>query len=268
VKRLLAMSLTGTLMACIEATPFGMDVERTNLNSENLSLLREATLTEPPKFAVLGDSHDDYDGLADTVRLVTRRKDLGFVTHLGDFASRGLLQEFEWTDRALSESSLPVFVVLGNHDCLSSGRDIYRTMYGPFDFTFQWAGHRFVFFNSNTLEFGVEVPRRGWLEQQLTQLEPGERAVLITHQGPVRSESAGLNRLDEFYRRLIETYDVALFVHGHTHDFRLYAVGSTPRLQSSPVVDEHAYAIVTLSPNVAVERCRNTTCVAVNPEPE
>jgi predicted phosphodiesterase len=268
VIRLLALISLGTLVACLEATPFGTDGDRHDLNLQNLSRLQAAGVAAPPKFAALSDSHHDYDGLADVAQRLGARTDLGLLVHAGDFSNQGLLQEYEWAERALSRGSLPTFVALGNHDSLSSGPDVYRAMYGPFELSFHWAGHRFVFFNSNALEFGVDVPDRTWLERTLGQLEPGQRAVIVTHHAPVGGEQWRSQDLESFYRGLLRDYDVALWVHGHTHGFRLYTVESTPVLESALVDGDHSYAIVTLTSNPSFERCRKSACVPVTPEPE
>jgi predicted phosphodiesterase len=50
-------------------------------------------------FAVIADSHSYYDELRDAIKIISMKKDVCFVLHLGDFADCGLL--FEYVSRRL-----------------------------------------------------------------------------------------------------------------------------------------------------------------------
>jgi 3',5'-cyclic-AMP phosphodiesterase len=254
------------LCACWQPTPFGTGPQDQQLNAEGVAQLAERASARP-RFVAIGDSHSAYDELADTMRDVAGRPDIDFVAHLGDLSDVGLQQELAWTERALAESHKPTLVALGNHDALSSGRDVYREMYGPPDFSFVWAGVKWIFLNSNTLEFGRSVPSFPWLREQLAGREPGQPTVVLTHRPPAESEDP-TERMEDAYRELFAEYPITLFVHGHLQDFHYYTLGTTPVLQCSSFNRTGAYAIVTLGPELGIERCRRGECAEILPQTE
>lgn len=252
--------LVSAASGCLQATPFDADPEQRALNASNMRALQHVSV-DIPRFVAIGDSHAAYDDLARTLARIASRDDIHFVAHLGDFGDVGLLKEFEWTQEALERAEKPTFVVLGNHDSLSSGRAIYRQLYGPYDFSFDWGGVKWIFFNSNTLDFDDAVPNRDWLRRELADRAPSQAAVLVTHRPP---ESAENGAAAAFYQDLLAHHDVALWVHGHGREFRYRTLNGTPVLQCSSFADAKTYAVVTLGDTLVVERCRDDACEPVS----
>lgn len=164
-----ALSTGLFLTGCMTPTPFGSNVEQHNLNGAAVRSLATPTSPERLRFVALGDTHDAYDELWDAVAAINRLPDVSFVVHTGDVSSYGLAQEYEWSARALSGLRVPAFVVVGNHDAISSGKAVYQELYGAFDFSFRYGAFKVVCFNSNALEFDGAAPIvPGWRPRSLT----------------------------------------------------------------------------------------------------
>lgn len=260
--------IASAFSGCLRTTPFDANPERRDLNAHNLERLRDLPAPQGPlRFVAIGDTHDEYDDLVTTAKIINRRADLSFVVHTGDISDRGLLDEFEWAQDALDTFDIPVFMSIGNHDAISSGKKIYRKMYGPFDYSFVYGNVKFVFFNSNTLEFPGVAPDRSWLLDQVSQREGAEGLVLVTHHGPHNADDIDGGDHREFYRDLLRNYDVTLFIHGHLADWQLSVYEGVPVLQTGTFQDVRTHTLVTIDGATVLgyERCRFDDCRAAEP---
>lgn len=263
VLRRLAAALAGCLAlgACMTPTPFGSDVDQRGLNAAALERLNDPSSSDRLTFVALGDSHDAYDELLDAVEAINRMPDVSFVVHTGDVSNYGLRQEFEWTERALSRLRVPALVVIGNHDALSDGKAVYRELFGPFDFSLRWGAYKFVFFNSNALEFPGAAPDRTWLAAELADLEGADFTVLVTHQNPRRPDGPSRPSDAAFYEQLVRANRPSLIVHGHLTHFELETWHQVPRLQLGTFKDVHQFTLVRLSQGqVEIELCGSDGC--------
>ena len=253
------------LQGCFSPTPFSRDVEETDLNAKNLERLQPSSGSKSIRFAAISDTHAEYDDLNTTVRALNTRDDLQFIAHMGDQTDFGLLEEFEWKRQVLSDLRQPLLMTIGNHDAISSGWKIYREMYGPYDFSFVHGHVKFVFFNSNKLEFPDEAPQESWLEHQLADRQGAEVAVLVTHHQPIDADAG--YEVSRFYRDLIVKYDVVLWLHGHVADFRLTRYHGIPVLQTGTYQYHREHQIVTIEGRqITFELCKYDVCQPVEPE--
>ena len=261
-----AWACSFALAGCWQPTPFGVDPDEHDLNARAVAELSEYD-SNAPRFVAIGDTHRAYDELAQAMRGVAGQPEIDFVAYVGDASDLGLQQELEWTQEALAQAGKPTLVAIGNHDALSSGRDVYREMYGATDFSFEWAGVKWIFFNSNTLEFAGVVPSFGWLRQQLATRPAGQPTVLFTHRPPLGAEDRD-GRQERAYRELFAEHPITLFVNGHSRQFRYARLGATAMLQCSSFNHTESYAQVTLGRELRIERCVHGRCARVVPEPD
>jgi hypothetical protein len=266
VRAILVIGCAVATAACVKTSPFETDdLEHTDLNGENLRRLLGGESPYPVKLVAIGDTHDEYDRTAEVARLINARNDIHLVVHAGDLTDRGLLQEFEWSQDALDEFTMPVLVTVGNHDGLSNGASIYRKMYGTFDYSFVWAGRTWIFFNSNADEFSGEVPDLGWLAGAVENSRGTAGVVLVTHRPPFASGGV-TGDLERFYDRLLREHEVTLFIHGHLEDFRLHERHGVPILQTSTFERRFYYTVITVDGGTPTfERCRFDHCEPVEP---
>jgi hypothetical protein len=170
------------LMACGERyTPWESDPPShlKNLTAEQLSALNEQPEQSFPfTVALLADPQGTPKDLQRVVDAINRRDDVKFMLVLGDLTDYGLLHEYVWAGESLKRSRVPFLTVVGNHDAIAHGKSIYRDMFGPFDYTFDYAGIKFVMWNNNQFEFGETDFT--WLERNTDS-----RSVVASHIPPV-----------------------------------------------------------------------------------
>ena len=79
---------------------------------------------------------------------------------------------------------MPFVCVLGNHDCLGTGEDVYKAIYGNPNFAFTAGNVRFICLNTNAMEYDYSqpVPDFGFMEDELTNLPEGiEKTVFLMY---------------------------------------------------------------------------------------
>jgi predicted phosphodiesterase len=273
-RRLLAVValVSGTgATACVQATPFDIEPSEVDLTAKDLARIqaRRAEISSF-KFVALGDTHDDYSALSDAVAAINERDDVAFVIVAGDQTDQGLLREFELSRDELSRLDIPYLTVVGNHDALSNGAEIYRRMYGPLDYSFVFGGVKLIFFNSNSLEFRGQAPDREWLEGQQSDLEGATSAIWVTHQEVSRPDEPPGDDGKQFYARLLDDYPVTtLIVHGHRIEHRLSRFRGTPVLQCGTFQVVFTYNVLTVTDGRAtdIEVCDLDGCAAPVPLP-
>ena len=257
------------LSACLQATPFETDPSFVDLTSSELRKLRaQPAPTGAFTFAAFGDTHDEYDDLERTVRIINGTPGIEFNIIAGDMTDRGLLQEFEWSGELYYELNAPFLTVIGNHDHLSAGREIYEEMYGPLQYSFEYGGLKFVMFDSNTLE-NHAAPNRSWLLDQVRDRGKARGVVLVTHHDYTAPDDleGGTNRA--FYDELLQEPGIVLAIHGHLNDYRLRMVHGVPVLQCATYQNLRYHTLVTVDEEqITFQRCLFDSCEPVEPVAE
>lgn len=253
------------VIGCLEPTPFDVDPSEVDLTAKSLArIAARSPSTNTFKFVAIGDTHDDYSALSAAVAAINTRDDVAFVIVAGDQTDQGLLREFELTRDELARLDVPYVTVIGNHDALSNGPEVYRRMYGPFDYSFEIGAVKFIVFNSNSLEFpGDVVPDRAWLERQQSDLDGAASAIWVTHQEIRRPDDGRDGGGKAFYARLLDEYPVAsLVIHGHRLEHRLHRYHDTPVLQCGTFEMVFTYNLVTVRDGTAtdIEICDLNGC--------
>ena len=175
------------------------------------------------KFALIGDSHRWYDELAAVVDALNEVEDLDFVIHSGDVTDMGITQQFEWSHRILKKLKVPYIVMLGNHDMLGNGLEVYQAMYGSDNFSFKLNDVLFVCVNTNGLEYNDHkpVPDYDFLNSQLkNDPEQWKRTVVLMHAPPFSEQFTSENNL-LFEETILRFPNLMFCLNGHVH--QLYA---------------------------------------------
>ncbi|MDA8621590.1 metallophosphoesterase [Psychrosphaera sp.] len=137
--------------------------------TENLRWLKEvesqATAGNDFQFAIIGDPQQFPKDLENTIERLNKNDKIKFIVLLGDIAETGIAQEFEWACKALEKTNKPILSVVGNHDGLSFGQEIWRNTFGPFDYSFTFLDTKFIAFNNNQYEF-ENVPDISWIQSE------------------------------------------------------------------------------------------------------
>ncbi len=168
-------------------------------------------------FALIADSHFAFDSL---MMAVNHINDINpdFVIHLGDITDNGLNNEFKISNNIMKKLNAPFLVLLGNHDCLANGKNIFKELYGSTDFSFVYGNSKFIILNSNSWEFsGENVPDINWLEDELMDRDLYKHVFVFTHIPPF---TRGFDKKkSKSYKNLMKKYNVTYSIHGHNHEF-------------------------------------------------
>jgi predicted phosphodiesterase len=266
-RALVIAGVLGSLFGCVQTTPYDVDSEHSDFNQQSLAKLRaRGAPPQPFRFVAVGDTHDEYDDFDDLIDVLNAQRDLELITHTGDISDRGLLQEMEWSIDLLERIEIPVLVTLGNHDAISHGADIWRTMFGPFDYSFHFGGLKFVFFNSNALEFPGKAPNREWLQNQIAERGDAQGVVLVSHHPPDTGDDIPGGTTKGFYAELLASGGIDLWIHGHDRAPRLLTYYGVPVLGAGTFEVGRDHWIVTAGgAEFSFERCRFAFCKRMFP---
>ena len=144
----------------IEYHPYDTRIEgETGLTEKNIRLIEEKMRGKREfRFAMISDTQRRYDETEEVVELINRRGDIDFVLHGGDVADFGETKEFLWARDYLNKLQVPYVCLLGNHDCLGTGFDVYQKVFGADNFAFTAGNVRFICLNTNALEYDYSHP--------------------------------------------------------------------------------------------------------------
>jgi 3',5'-cyclic-AMP phosphodiesterase len=192
-----------------------------NLNKINLRKLEpKAPDDDTVTIAFVGDSQRFYDDVEDFVEKVNTMPSVDFVLLAGDITDFGLLREYEWIQNEFSALHAPYLAVIGNHDVVGNGEDVFRRMFGPLNYSFVYDSIKFVVHNTNSREYvSQNVPNLEWLEGELDKETDNQVKyfVGVSHVPPM---DADFNpSLVEAYSGLFaETPGFLVSLHGHVHE--------------------------------------------------
>jgi predicted phosphodiesterase len=197
-----------------ENSPWESDVEDDKFNLKNIERLKDTDdgTFKPFNLAIIGDPQVGHMGFNEAKNTINNFP-IDLVVVAGDLTDRGLKREWEWVKDVIVDFEAPVFTVVGNHDGLSKGNDIYKQMFGPLNYSFTYRQHHFIMWNNNKYEWGS--PDFDWLEKEAQN----PRSIIISHQPPY---SGTLNDSEEErWREIRQNGNVIHSIHGHLHHFNL-----------------------------------------------
>jgi len=205
----------------IEYHPYDVDLKgEQDINRKNIVRIEEACRGKDTiRFILMGDSQRWYDETADFVTHVNRRSDVDFVIHGGDLSDFGMTKEFEWMRDILGKLRVPYVALLGNHDVLGNGFEVYEELYGDANFSFTAGDTRFVCLNTNALEFDYShpVPDFQFIYGELKDTVSGfRRTIPVMHVPPGNVEFN--NNVSFVFHELLKRFPGMEFcLHAHCH---------------------------------------------------
>lgn len=122
----------------------------------------------------------------------------------------------------LSRLKVPYVSVIGNHDMLANGREVYRQVYGAENFSFAYGTSKFVCLNTNSNERGYDgsIPDMAWLRRELSGLEEYRNVFVVGHMAPFH-EGFDPNVEPNYASLLARNSKVRLSMHAHQHYYSL-----------------------------------------------
>jgi len=254
MNRHLLIFILPILLSC-NATEFSPnqkfnDNTATDVNAREISSLPKKGSGSPVRIAVSGDTQRKYKESQLFVDHINSRNDVDFVVLNGDVSDFGLLLEFDGIYKIYSGLKVPFITVIGNHDQVANGFDIYLRMFGQTDFTFDYAGIKFVCHDSNSREhnFDGNIPDLSWLKNNLKPDSGTQHVVALSHVPPDDADFD--QKLRPAYEDLFNsTPGMLASIHSHQHSpdviYRQDGKG-IPFIITNAIVNR-AYTIIDIS---------------------
>jgi 3',5'-cyclic-AMP phosphodiesterase len=190
----------------------------TDLNRKNLLKLGKENSDDTITIVFAGDSQQFYEELDFFVKKVNTIDNADFILIAGDISDFGLLQEFEWIAERLRKLRQPYLGVIGNHDVVSNGEEVFKKMFGPLNFSFVYDSVKFVFHNTNSREYlSSNVPDLEWLKSEFLPGDAVKHFVGVSHVPPFSGDFISVLE-SEYTSMLKSTPGFLLSLHGHIHE--------------------------------------------------
>ena len=218
---LLVGSLAFSACELIDYHPYDTRVDgKSHINAQNIERIEAATAGKKAiRFVLISDTQRWYDETKAAVKSITARDDIDFVLHCGDLTDFGVTREFEVQRDILEGLRIPYVALLGNHDCLGTGADVYRHMFGNPDFTFNAGDVHFLCINSNAFEYdySVDIPNFSFIRNDIETLPDNMRRTVVAMHAQPTSEQFN-NNVSELFEYEIRKYPgLAFCMCGHGH---------------------------------------------------
>lgn len=222
-KILLILTVSIVCNSCnmLEYHPYDPDPKYHNINKENIRKIEEKFKDkETIRFVWMGDSQRWYDETEDCVADINKRDDIDFVIHGGDISDFGMTREFEWVHDMMKKLKVPYVALVGNHDLLGNGLQVYESMYGKLDFSFIAGKTKFLCVNTNALEFDYSrsVPDLEYIkrEKEKETQEQYDKTVVVMHANPFGDQFTA-NSAYPFQEAIKKMKSLQFCLHAHAH---------------------------------------------------
>ncbi|MCD7972494.1 MAG: metallophosphoesterase [Candidatus Azobacteroides sp.] len=237
-----------------EYHPYDGNVKgETNINAKNITRIEEICKGRNTfRFAFISDTQRWYDDTEDFVKHINQRNDVDFLLHGGDISDFGLTKEFMWMRDIINKLTIPYVVILGNHDCLANGEQVFRKIFGEINFSFMAGNVKFICLNTNALEFDYSqpVPDFSFIEEQYREeKEEHEKTIFGMHVRPFSEQFN--NNVAHIFQHSIKRFPGLQFcLHGHGHSKNILDLFEDGVLYYEvPCIHERSYFIFTINPD-------------------
>lgn len=256
----LAAIMALTLSGCnYEISPWATDPNCSNKVSIEYNLNRLAEfekqvgVRDTYQVAIVSDPQSYPGAFENVIEHVNTLEDVDFILLTGDLADTGIKAEFEWVCTVMEKAKQPIFAVIGNHDALAFGKDIWSKYFGPEDYSFTYQNSKFIAYNDNKYEF-ANVPDRDWLAQETQGYEDRDFTIVTSHIAPWDSDLALSQELKDL--------GVDLGLHGHVHRFDFWQLFDVqlPHYEATFTKDE-SFGLLSVNPaGLTLENCTLSQC--------
>lgn len=244
------------LLSCemMDIHPYDVEIDgRRNINTNNAAKIERQCLNRDTiRFAVAGDTQGWYDDTRDFVHDVNRRDGIDFMVHVGDLTNYGTVNEFQWQRDILDKLRVPYVCVIGNHDCLGTGEDAYKAIYGATNYQFIAARVKFLMLNTNALEYdyGEAIPNFNFIANAATdRADEFDRTVVVMHAAPF-SDVFNNNVALVFSQYIANMPNVMFCLNGHDHKLTITDIFDNGTLYfQTPNIAKRTYIIFTITPS-------------------
>lgn len=220
---LAALIVTSALVtsACrkFKTSPYDTDIRSDlprGLNAINISKLSGRPVPgDTVRVLVIADTQRFYEELDAFVEKANAMDRIDFVAVAGDLTDFGTAEEYEWICERLLRLRVPFVCAVGNHDLVANGSEIWDELFGERNFHFEHRGIRFIFHDTNGLEYGHNgtAPDTSYLQAALQTTLP---CLAVSHVPPFADDFDPALELP-YHRTLASNPRLLASIHGHLH---------------------------------------------------
>jgi predicted phosphodiesterase len=238
----------------IEYSPYDTDVKALDFNiTESAKIPAEAIpANDTFKFAVIADTHEFYDHMADAIKSMNNRSDLQFVACLGDITNFGLANEFESYLEEARKSKFPFLTAIGNHDYRSNGYNIFYKLFGPPNFSVVSDKYKFIFFDDVLIENNYISPDYEWLAEEVS--DSSHINIILAHVPPFSDEMKGLH--DLLFCEIVNPATTSLCLYGHLSYYDEFEYNGIHTLISTKINTREYYIVSLINNTSLIERIK------------
>jgi predicted phosphodiesterase len=217
------------------------------------------------RFGIFSDSHQNYSDLDKTLQHMDV-VGVDFAVFTGDMTDIGTRDEYEIFYAFLQDAKYPIYVVPGNHDLTTTGRIMYRKIFGPENSFLDTSFGRMIFFNNNPLELLPETVNYNFLSSAVSGANAANPLFVFHHQDPANQTSFSASD-QALYQGLVTGFGNSVYVfHGHLHSFNRTQIGGNTEVFQVSRVEKQKWALVEIdNVEVRVYFCERRACTKVFP---
>ena len=257
MKRLLHILACLTLVGCdgwFSYHPYDTRFDgETDINHRHIAEIEKACRDKDTlRFVFMGDTHEWYADTKDLVDDINHRQEVDFVIHGGDLTDDGLTKEFVWTRDILNKLRKPYVALIGNHDFLGTGNEVYAKMWGNLNFSFIAGDIKFICLNTNATEYDymAAVPNFDYMEGQLVADSAlFHRTVFCMHARPYSDQFN--NNVAKAFEHYVNRFPGLQFCL-NAHDHKLEAddlYGDGVMYYGCACAEDRSYLLFTITPS-------------------
>ena len=139
--------------------------------------------------------------------------------HGGDLSDFGLTDEFLWQRDIMNKLNVPYVALIGNHDCLGTGEEAFRKIFGDTNFSFIAGRVKFVCLNTNAMEYDYSdpIPDFNFIEAELTERsDEFDKTVFCMHARPLCDQfNNNVAKIFQMYIRQFPALQFCTVAHEH-----------------------------------------------------
>ncbi|WP_347158950.1 metallophosphoesterase family protein [Pontibacter chitinilyticus] len=234
-----------------------LDDSEKNINQRNIAKIEAQHLapTDTLRFILTADVQGFYEEDAAMVRDINQHHaNANFLLLGGDLTDFGLAKEFKMIHKSFHSLVMPYVAVVGNHDSVNNGQQVFKAMYGDYNTSFAVGNSKFILLNTNYIEFDEKVPDLDWLEKELAASTGYDNVFVLSHIPPENYEFGQENT--QRYYQLLSKYKVAFSLHGHNHSFKYSRPydDTVPYVETTTAEDREYLLFTVIGDQVSFER--------------
>jgi len=222
--RILAIIAISAVCSCsaLDYHPYDAHVSGAkNLTEKNVNLIEKSLEGKKNfRFAMISDTQRWFDETEFAIKAINARDDIDFIVHGGDLSDFGITDEFIWMRNLLCKFKKPHVTVIGNHDCIGTGKVVYETIYGATNYAFSAGDTRFICLNTNALEYDYScpIPDFNFIGNELDNWDPNmKKCIVLMHVKPFDDEFN--NNVARVFEAYITRFPGLQFcIYGHNHN--------------------------------------------------